>query len=99
MKTVLSIARTSYDPSVDAANVYFVYPCRSHRTVVVDDVRFFDYDVEGRIVLVEILDVSKGVKLDGLPEPELVRQAIEQIASEQGWAAAPIADERPTTTG
>jgi hypothetical protein len=29
---------------------------------------------------VELLDVSKGVKLEGLPEPELVREALVSLA-------------------
>ena len=88
MKSLISIAKVSYDPGVDAATVYFVHPAKSHRTVVVDETRNFDYDEEGRILYVELLDVSRGVKLDGLPEPDLVRQALERIAREQGWETA-----------
>ena len=90
MKSMISIAKVSYDPDVDAATVYFVFPAKSHRTVVVDGARNFDYDEEGGILYVELLDVSRGVKLHGLPEPDLVRQALQRIATEQGWEAAPI---------
>jgi uncharacterized protein YuzE len=97
MLNMITIARVSYDPEVDAAAVDFVYPARALRTVRVDESRSFDYDAEGRIIGVELLNVSGGVRLDGLPEPDLVRRALEQIAREQGWHAVPVVEAAPST--
>ena len=90
MAPMLKIVNVSYDPEVDAAAIDFTASHASVRTVHVDDARHFDEDADGQVTCIELLDVSKGVRLDGLPEPELVRQALQDIADRQGWATAPI---------
>lgn len=92
MPGVISVARVSCDRAADSATIYFSYPSGSWRTVVIDDTRAFDYDVDGRIVCVEVLNVSRGVKLGGLPEPELVRSSISQIARDEGWETVPLVE-------
>jgi hypothetical protein len=39
-----------------------------------------DYDAAGRLISIELLNVSRGVELDGLPEADVVRQALELLA-------------------
>jgi hypothetical protein len=53
-----------------------------------DDRRFVDYDSQGRIIGIEVLDVSSGVVIEGLPEPGLVRGLVERLAADHGWPAS-----------
>lgn len=62
----------TYDPDADAAYVWFRDAPWSHMEIV-DDYRNIDYAVDGALVGVEFLYVSKGVNLAGLPEQPLLR--------------------------
>lgn len=62
---------------------------RSARTEHLDERRFVDYDATGRIISIELLDVSGGVVFAGLPDAGLVRGVVERLAADQGWAARP----------
>lgn len=92
METLWLPNKVTYDATVDASAVYLTDPPvgRVARTEVLDDERLVDYDAEGRPVLVELLDVSRGVVLEGLPEPELVRAAVEALAARHGWPAPAV---------
>jgi hypothetical protein len=48
--------------------------------VRLDRDRMLDYDVDERLVSIERLNVSRGVKLDGLPEPEIPTRALALLA-------------------
>lgn len=79
---------THYDPSADAATFLFQRHAKSARTEVLDDRRMVDYDFFGKVAFVEVLDVSHGVELEGLPEPALIRQAVDNLAAQYGWKRA-----------
>jgi len=75
----MSLDRTiTYDPSVDAATVWLHTgtPVSHDR---LDDRRGVDRDAEGQALSIEFLDVSKGVDLRGLPEPERVQRELEAL--------------------
>lgn len=74
--------RVEYDPAVDALAIDFpgFGPGASARMVRLDPDRALDYDAEGRLVSIELLNVSRGVKLDDLPEPQVVARALELLA-------------------
>lgn len=76
---------THYDRKVDAALIYFQRDVSSERTEELDDTRFVDYDARGALVAVELLDVSKGVSLEGLPAVEPIRTELNRLASTLGW--------------
>ncbi|MDX6553884.1 MAG: hypothetical protein QOD86_79 [Miltoncostaeaceae bacterium] len=77
----------TYDSESDALSIDFpgAGPGRSVRTEHLDEVRLVDYDAGGELISIELLDVSRGVEIDGLPEPDVVRTALERVAAEQGW--------------
>jgi uncharacterized protein YuzE len=74
--------RVEYDPAVDALAIDFpgFGAGASARMVRLDRDRALDYDADGRLVSIEILNVSRGVKLDDLPEPQVVARALELLA-------------------
>jgi uncharacterized protein YuzE len=74
--------RVEYDPAVDALAIDFpgFGAGVSARMVRLDRDRALDYDAEGRLVSIELLNVSRGVKLDDLPETEVVTQALALLA-------------------
>jgi hypothetical protein len=76
-----------YDSESDALSIDFpgAGPGRSVRKEHLDEVRFLDHDAGGRPISIELLDASRGVEIDGLPEPDVVRAALERVAAEQGW--------------
>jgi uncharacterized protein YuzE len=73
--------RVRHDPAVDAVAVFFQEPRpgMSVRTDVLDDRRFVDYDEHGQVAIVELLRVSDGVDLRGLPEPWRITEALGQV--------------------
>lgn len=85
-----TVLTATYDPEADALSIDLEGSGRGHsvRTEHLDDRRFVDYDAQGQIIGIELLDVSSGVLIDGLPEPGLVRGVIERLAGEHGWSAA-----------
>lgn len=76
-----------YDDEADALSIEFegAGPGTAVRTEHIDEARLVDYDRNGELVAIEILEVSRGVELDGLPELDAVRAALEQVAAEHGW--------------
>ncbi len=65
-----------YDTEADAIYVRFRDPqgrVRSHR---IDDRRIVDYDERDEVVGVELLAVSHGVDLDGVPEASRIAEAM-----------------------
>jgi hypothetical protein len=38
-----------------------------------------DYDADGQVVGVEFLDVSRGVDINGLPEPDKLAEAVRSL--------------------
>jgi hypothetical protein len=79
----------TYDPAVDALAIDLdgASPGASARTEALDDLRLLDYDAGGRLISIDLMDVSRGVDLDGLPEREVVAEALRRLAAEQGWPA------------
>jgi uncharacterized protein YuzE len=73
--------RVEYDPAVDALAIDFpgFGPGASVRMVRLDRDRVLDYDAEGRLVAIELLNVSQGVNLDGLPAADVVRRSLELV--------------------
>ena len=74
--------RVEYDPAVNALAIDFpgFGAGASARMVRLDRDRTLDYDADGRLVSIELLNVSGGVKLDDLPEPEVVTRALALLA-------------------
>jgi len=74
--------RLEYDPQVDALAIDFpgAEAGASARMVRLDRDRVLDYDATGRLISIELLNVSRGVDLQGLPEADVVRQALELLA-------------------
>ena len=81
-----------YDDTVDAGYVSFEDrgPASVGHTEILDDVRMVDYGHDGALLGVELLDISRGVQIAGLPEPDAVRAALEQLASERGWPSVVV---------
>lgn len=74
--------RIEYDPAVDALAIDFpgFGATASARMVRLDRDRTLDYDADGRLVSIELLNVSQGVHLDDLPETEVVNCTLDLLA-------------------
>ena len=70
--------RAEYDPDADAIYVY-LHDARPAKTVAIDDLRNVDYDSQGRVVGVELLDVSGGIDLHDVPFAHRVAQLITDL--------------------
>jgi len=70
--------QVSYDTEADAIYVRFREPRGSVRTESIDDLRMVDRDDEG-VIGVELLAVSRGLNLTGLPEADRIAVAIRSI--------------------
>ena len=68
----------TYDSDVDAAYIYFRQAPWDHMKIL-DDCRNVDYGSDGEPNGVELLYVSDGVNLDGLPQ----RDVIERLLAER----------------
>lgn len=64
-----------YDPTADAAYVHLLYG-RCVLTKELDDNRAMDYDASGNLLGIELLGVSAGVSVKGLPREEEVAKAL-----------------------
>lgn len=86
-----TVFTATYDPEADALAIDLEGSGagRSARTEHLDERRFVDHDATGRIISIELLDVSGGVVFDGLPETGLVRAVVERLAADQGWSRRP----------
>ena len=79
---------THYDPSADAAWIYFQKPSvalRPARSEELDESRLIAYDALNRVLAVELLDVSKGVVMDGLPGQAEISAELRRLAGTYGW--------------
>lgn len=65
-----------YDPDADAAYITFRDAPWDHMEIL-DDYRNIDYASDGEPVGVELLYVSKGVNLDGLPMTDAIARLLE----------------------
>lgn len=65
-----------YDPDADAAYITFRDAPWDHMDIL-DDYRNIDYAPDGEPVGVELLYVSKGVNLDGLPRAREIARLLE----------------------
>lgn len=74
--------RVEYDPAVDALAIDFsgFGAGASARSVRLDRDRALDYDASGRLVSIELLNVSQGVNLTDLPESEVVNRVLALLA-------------------
>lgn len=74
--------RVEYDPAADSLAIDFpgFGAGASTHMVRLDRDRTLDYDADGRLVSIELLNVSRGVSLDGLPEGEVVMRALNLLA-------------------
>ncbi len=71
-----------HDQTADAAYVYLSPVRKVAQTRCVDDYRMVDYGRDGRVLGVELLEVSDGVDLDGIPERETIRRLLQDIGIE-----------------
>ena len=70
--------RAHYDRSADAA--YFEFSsAASARQVPLDDGRLLDYGDDGRLVGVEILSPSRGVRLAGPPMADEIARGVRRL--------------------
>lgn len=56
------------------------------RSVELDGRRAWGADASGRLLWIELRCVSRGVEVAGLPEPRLVRRALQRLAEAEGWS-------------
>jgi hypothetical protein len=74
--------RVEYDPAVYALAIDFpgFGAGASVRMVRLDRDRALDYDADGRLVSIELLNVSRGIDLTDLPETEVITRALDLLA-------------------
>jgi hypothetical protein len=58
----------------------------SARTEIIDNLRPADYHDKGRLAFVELIGISKGVRLDGPPERDVIECELRTLAERQGWS-------------
>lgn len=77
-----------HDPTVDALAIDFpgADDGASAKLVRLDRDRALDCDAQGRLISIELLNVSKGVVLDGLPQPEVVPYALDLVGPQHAAA-------------
>jgi uncharacterized protein YuzE len=56
--------KVTYDPSVDAVYIYLTKTIREPKTRQIDDDIILDFDEQGRLVGIEVLDASKRLDLE-----------------------------------
>jgi hypothetical protein len=72
-----------YDRGDDALSIDFLEDevgAVGTRTQALDERRIVDLDPDGEPVSIALLEVSRGVDLDGLPEQQVVREVLRLIA-------------------
>lgn len=82
-----------YDAETDALYVYLRREGAVAKTYPLDDSRLVDVDEKGQPVGVELLGVSRGIRLDGLPEPE----ALGRLLSERRFPVHAVRSPDPQT--
>ncbi len=73
------MARMTYNKDTDTAYMYLREDVPIVRTRNLDGSRLVDYAADGEPVGIELLDVSVGVNVDGLPQ----RDVIERLLAER----------------
>lgn len=68
-----------YNSESDAIYVTFREPDGAVETEFIDEARYVDYDAAGNVVGVELLGVSQGVDLEGLPEAEKIAELLNAV--------------------
>ena len=71
--------RVEYDAEADALYITLRRPQGKVETEFIDDARYVDYDEANNVVGVEILGVSHGIDLEGLPDAERIAEALSRI--------------------
>ncbi len=70
-----------YDPEADAVDVKLAESWRGPLlSRPLDARRIVDYDQDGKLVGVEFLFVSDGIRLDGAPEADRVRDLLRSLS-------------------
>ncbi len=67
----MKILVAMFDPEADAIYIQLLEG-KIATTKELDSNRLIDYSEDGRATGVDLMEVSQGVKLDGLPEAELI---------------------------
>ncbi|MCC6237625.1 MAG: DUF2283 domain-containing protein [Dehalococcoidia bacterium] len=71
----------SFDPVTDVLYVSFAAAGRGEaRTHPLDDQRLVDYGPNGIVVGVEFLNASAGIRLEGVPEADRIRAAMQSLS-------------------
>ncbi|MGI8856098.1 MAG: DUF2283 domain-containing protein [Thermomicrobiales bacterium] len=70
------MARMTYNREADAAYIFLREDMQVARTRNLDGSRLIDYADDGEPIGVELLDVSEGVNLDGLPGSEAIARSL-----------------------
>jgi uncharacterized protein YuzE len=68
-----------YDPDVRALYIQFREPEGELRTEDFGRDRYVDYDAAGNVIGIELLSLSNGLDLDGLPEAGRVADAFNAL--------------------
>jgi uncharacterized protein YuzE len=68
--------QVSYDNEADALSIRLREAVGRVRTRRIDEQRLLDYDEHGDLVGIEILFVSRGVNLEGLPEAARIAEVM-----------------------
>ena len=68
-----------YDSEADAVYIKLREPAGKVETEFIDVARYVDYDEHNNVVGVELLGVSQGIDLDGLPEAERIAEALRAL--------------------
>jgi uncharacterized protein YuzE len=68
-----------YDSEADAIYITFREPQGAVETEFIDDARYVDYDERGNVVGIELLGISQGIDLKGLPNADAVARALNAI--------------------
>ena len=69
----------TYDPDADAIYIRLSRKVLAY-TKEVDDQRHIDYADDGTAIGIELLYTSDGIKVEGLPHPELVLRVVKAAA-------------------
>ena len=70
--------RMTYSKDADAAYIYLREGMTVARTRNLDGSRLADYAEDGEPIGTELLDVSEGVNLDGLPKRDIVERLLKE---------------------
>ena len=73
--------QVQYDPEADAIYIELRESEGAVENDQLDDRRMVDYDARGEAVGVELLFVSEGVDLEGLPEADVIAAALRQLGA------------------